>query len=119
MQKATLGALFLDPSFIIIFFVILGTVANILIGVSMLPQDKRKKRFKIHRLTYYTVVICYGMFLWASHYSLTKHGWLNYMVLTYFLFVIPITRKINITLHAILASVGLVLLVGVASFNVL
>ena len=119
MKTATLGGLFLEPSFIFIFLTVLLTITNILIGVSMLPQDKRKKRFKIHRLTYYTVVICYGMFLWASHYSLTKHGWLNYTVLTYFLFVIPITRKINITLHAILASVGLVLLVGVASFNVL
>ena len=59
MQRATLGALFLDPSFIIIFFVILGTVANILIGVSMLPQDKRKKRFKIHRSIFYFVVISY------------------------------------------------------------
>jgi len=33
--------------------------------------------------------------------------------------VIPITRKINITFHAILASLGLVLLIGVASFSVL
>ena len=118
MQRATLGALFLDPSFIIIFFVILGTVANILIGVSMLPKDKRKKRFKIHRLIFYFVVISYGIFLWASH-SPTTNEWFKYIVLAYFLFVIPITRRINITFHAILASFGLILLVGVVSFNVL
>jgi hypothetical protein len=118
MQRATLGALFLDPSFIIIFFVILGTVANILIGVSMLPQDKRKKRFKIHRLIFYFVVISYGIFLWASH-SPTTNEWFKYIVLAYFLFVIPKTRRINITFHAILASFGLILLVGVVSFNVL
>ena len=118
MQVATLEGLFLAPNFILIFLTILFTITNILIGVSLLPQDKRKKGFKIHRLTYYAVVICYGIFLWVSH-SITKNGWLNYAVLIYFLFVIPVTRRINITLHAILASVGLVLLVGVASFSVL
>jgi hypothetical protein len=52
MQATTLKGLFLDPSFIIIFFVILGTVVNIIIGVSILPEDKRKKGFKAHRLTF-------------------------------------------------------------------
>tara|TARA_B100001105_G_C22024885_1_gene287295 strand:+ start:59 stop:415 length:357 start_codon:yes stop_codon:yes gene_type:complete len=118
MQAATLEGIFLDPNFIFIFLTILVTIVNILIGVSLLPQDKRKKGLKVHRLTYYAVVICYSMFLWVSH-SVTKNSWLNYAVLTYFLFVIPITRRINITLHAVLASVGLVLLVGVASFSVL
>ena len=118
MQAATLEGIFLDPNFIFIFLTILVTIVNILIGVSLLPQGKRKKGLKFHRLTYYAVVICYTMFLWVSH-SVTKNSWLNYAVLTYFLFVIPITRRINITLHAVLASVGLVLLVGVASFGVL
>jgi len=39
MQATTLKGLFLDPSFIIILFVILGTIVNILIGVSILPED--------------------------------------------------------------------------------
>ena len=118
MQATTLKGLFLDPSFIIILLVILGTVVNILIGVSMLPEDKRKKGFKVHRLIFYFVVLGYGMFLWVSH-SPTKNEWFEYAVLMYFLLVIPITRRINITFHAILASLGLILLVGVASFSVL
>ena len=118
MQKATLEGLFLDPSFIIILFVILGTVANILVGVSILPQDKRKKYFKTHRLIFYFVIFFYGIFLWVSH-SDSKNEWFKYAVLAYILFVIPITRRINITFHAILASLGLILLVGIATFNVL
>ena len=118
MQATTLKGLFLDPSFIIIMFVILGTIANILIGVSILPEDKRKKGFKAHRLTFYFVVLSYVMFLWVSH-SPIKNEWFKYVVLVYFLLVIPITRRINITFHAILASLGLILLVGVASFSVL
>ena len=118
MQKATLEELFLDPSFIIILFVILGTVANILVGVSILPQDKRKKNFKTHRLIFYFVIFFYGIFLWVSH-SDSKNEWFKYAVLAYILFVIPITRRINITFHAILASLGLILLIGIATFNVL
>ena len=118
MQATTLQGLFLDPRFIIILFVILGTVVNILIGVSILPEDKRQKGFKAHRLTFYFVVLSYVMFLWVSH-SPTKNGWFEYAVLVYFPLIIPITRRINITFHAILASLGLILLVGVASFSVL
>jgi hypothetical protein len=47
------------------------------------------------------------------------NGWPNYAVLAYFLFVVPVARRINVTLHAVLASVGLVLLVGIATFCVL
>ena len=46
MQATTLKGLFLDPSFIAISFVIFGTIVNILVGVSILPKDKRKKGFK-------------------------------------------------------------------------
>ena len=118
MQKSTLGDLFLDPSFIVILVVILATTTNILIGVSMLPHDKRKKYFKTHRLIFCFVVLSYGLFLWISH-STNNKDWFKYIVLGYFLFIIPITRRINITFHAILASLGLILLVGVVSFNVL
>ena len=118
MQKSTLGDLFLDPSFITILVVILGTVTNILIGVSMLPHDKRKKYFKAHRLMFLLIIFFYGLFLWIS-YSNNNNDWFKYIVLGYFLLVIPITRRINITFHAILASLGLILLVGVVSFNVL
>ena len=118
MQATTLKGLFLDPSFIIIFFVILGTIVNILVGVSILPEDKRTKGFKTHRLIFYFIVLSYVMFLWVFN-SPAKNGWFEYGVLVYFLLVIPITRRINITFHAILASLGLILLVGVASFSVL
>jgi uncharacterized membrane protein len=118
MQKTTLEGLFSDPSFITILVVILLTVANILVGVSMLPHDNRKKYFKVHRLIFCFVVLFYGLFLWISH-SQGNNEWFKFIVLAYFIVVIPITQKINITFHAILASLGLILLVGVVSFNVL
>ena len=118
MRVTTLSGLFADLSFIFITLTILAVIANILIGVSMLPHDKRKKYFKTHRLIFCFVVLSYGLFLWISH-STNNNDWFKYIVLGYFLFIIPITRRINITFHAILASLGLILLVGVVSFNVL
>ena len=118
MQVTTLADLFNYPGFIFILLTVLFVIANILIGVSIIPQDKRKKGYKIHRFIYYAVLICYIIFLWVM-YPRSKNEWLNYSVLAYFLFAIPITRKINVTLHAVIASVGLVLLIAVATFNVL
>ena len=118
MQVTTLAELFKFPTFIYITLTIIFMIANILVGVSIIPQDKRKKGYKVHRIIYYIVLFLYGLFLWES-YSNVANEWLNYMVLTYFLFAIPITRRINITLHAVIASLGLVLLIAVASFNVL
>ncbi len=118
MQATTLEGLFSDQSFITIFIVILFTVINILVGVSIFPQDKRGNGFKVHRFIFFLILVTYGLFLWVSHNNY-KNNWFNYLILAYFMFVIPITRKINITFHAILASLGLILLIGVASFNVL
>lgn len=120
MQAATLEGIFTHPGFIFIFLTILICIANILVGVSIQPKDKdkREKGHHLHRILYGAVLTSYVLFLWAMH-SLAGNGWVNYAVLAYFLFVIPITRKVNITLHAVLASIGLVLLVCIATFNVL
>ena len=118
MKPTTLEGLFSDQSFITIFVVILFTVINILVGVSIFPKNKRGKGFKVHRVLFYLILLTYGLFLWVSH-STYKNNWINYSIFAYFMLVIPITRKINITFHAILASLGLVLLIGVASFSVL
>ena len=117
MQVATLGEIFAHPGFICIFLSILITAANILVGVSILPEDKRKRSYRLHRVVYLAVVASYIMFLCVT-YSLAGNGWLNYAVLAYFIFVIPMTRKINVTTHAVLSSFGLVLLVGVGAFGV-
>ena len=116
MQATTLEGLFFHPVFLSILLTILITIGNVLIGVSILPKDKRKKRYILHRYVYWAVVISYCMFLVVSHFSHTN-GILNYFTLLYFLIGIPASRKINVTLHAIISSVGLVLLVLVATLN--
>ncbi len=117
MQAARLSDIFSHPSFLTILLTILIVIANIMVGVSMLPRDVRRKRYKLHRLIYGSVLISLGGFLFVTH-RLMGNSLFNYGVLVYFLTVIPLSRKWNVTAHAILASVGLVLLVGIAAFSI-
>ena len=114
MHTTTLEELFLNPGFLSVFFAILITIANVLIGVSILLEDKRRKRYKIHRYVFFSVLVCYLYFLGWNHYYHGENSLINYIVFIYFAFIIPISRKANIKAHAIVASVGLVLLTLVA-----
>jgi len=118
MQITTLEDLFAHPSFLFILACIVIVIGNIIIGVSIFPKDRRKKGYRFHRSIYLLAVLAYVLFLIANHF-LMENSLLTWFVLIYFLTVIPLSRKFNITAHAIMASIGLVLLVVVAAFNVL
>lgn len=118
MQATSLGEVFSHPSFLAILATILIVIANIMIGVSMLPRDIRQKRYKLHRLVYGATLISLAVFLVVTH-RLLGNSIFNYLVMAYFLTVVPLSRKWNVTAHAIVSSVGLVLLVGIAAFSIL
>jgi len=118
MQATSLGQIFSHPSFLTILATILIVITNIMIGVSMLPGDIRQKRYKLHRAVYGAALVSLGAFLVVTH-QLLGNSLFNYFVLAYFLTVIPLSRRWNVTAHAIIASIGLVLLVGVAAFSIL
>ena len=118
MQATTLSDIFTHPSFITILTTILIVITNIMIGVSMLPSDTRRKRYPMHRGVYVAALASFGFFLWVTHRTL-ENSIFNYLVFMYFLTVIPLSRRLNVTLHAVLASIGLDLLVGVATFTIL
>lgn len=118
MQATSLGEVFSHPSFLTILITILIVIANIMVGVSMLPKDRRKKRYKLHRIVYEATLISFGVFLVVTHWLL-GNSLFNYFVMVYFLIIIPLSRKWSVTAHAIISSVGLVLLVGVAAFSIL
>ncbi len=115
MQPSTLEGLFSSPSFLVIFFAFLLTIANVMIGVSMLPSDNRKKRYKLHRIIYVAILISFIFFLFLKQIN-SQNSILNYVVFGYLLLVIPLSKKLNVTLHAVISSVGLVL-VGLVSFT--
>lgn len=116
MQATRLSELFTHPSFLAILVAILIVIANIMIGVSMLPKDVRKKRYKLHRYVFWACLLTLGIFLTVTH-RLIGNSIFNYLVVAYFAILIPLSGKWNVTVHAIISSIGLVLLVGIATFS--
>jgi uncharacterized membrane protein len=118
MPPTTLEELFSSPGFLAIFLAILFTIANIMVGVSILPHDQREKGYRIHRILFGAVVISYALFLFHL-YQISRTSIFADIVFGYLLFIVPISRKLNVTLHAVIASVGLVLITIVAVFNLI
>lgn len=118
MQAHSLGELFSHPSFQAIFLTILIVIANIIIGASMLPQDKRKKLYGTHKYIYWASLASLAVFLVVNR-PLLGNSWFHFLVFAYFLVVVPLSRKLNVTLHAVIASVGLILLLSLATIYVL
>ena len=114
MSPTTLEALFSSPSFLTIFLAFLLTIANVIIGVSMLPSDNREKRYLLHRTVYAAVIISFSMFLIQKHF-VSQNSILNYTVFAYLLLIVPLSRRLNVTLHAVISSFALVL-IGLVSF---
>ena len=115
MPPTTLEGLFSSNSFLTIFFAFLLTIANVMVGVSMLPSDKRKKRYSLHRIVYGAVVITFILFLIQKHFE-SGNSILNYTVFWYLLLVVPLSRRLNVTLHAVVSSIALVL-IGLVSLT--
>ena len=115
MPPTTLEGLFSSQSFLTIFLAFLLTIANVMIGVSMLPSDNRKQRYALHRIVHGAVIISFIMFLIQKHFD-SQNSVLNYVVFGYLLLIVPLSKRLNVTLHAVISSIGLVL-VGLVAFT--
>ncbi|UCD12364.1 MAG: hypothetical protein JSU88_04575 [Nitrospinaceae bacterium] len=118
MPFSTLEDLAGHPLFLSLLGAVLFTIGNIMVGVSILPRDRRKKGYWLHRGLYVLTLTAYLIFLWVYH-GLRSVPPYNYAVLVYFLTAIPFSRRASEKTHAILASIGLVLLIGVAAFTLI
>ena len=118
MPPTTLEDLFSSPGFLAIFFTVLLTIANIMVGVSILPSDQRKKGYRLHRLLFGAVIASYALFL-IHLYQVDRTSVFAYIVFAYLFLAVPVTRRLNVTLHAVIASVGLVLITVVAAINLI
>ena len=114
MQINTLGEFFSQTNVLLLFLTLLTCVLNVFIGVSILPKDKRQKGYMFHRTAFILVVLLYILFLIANR---NFNSWFEYFVLIYFGVIVQWSRRINITLHAVIASFGMVLLVGIFAFH--
>ena len=109
MQYATLNELFSRPVFLCLFLAIIVALLNVVVGTTVQARNKRLK--DLHRYLYYAVTAGYLLFL-VFNYS--QNNWIEYAVMLYLLIVVPWIRGITVTHHAILSSLGLILLLLIA-----
>lgn len=109
MPSSSVSEIFFLPAFSCLFLIFIIALINVFVGINIHPQHKRQK--DLHRYLYYAVVAGYLIFL-AINYS--QSNWIEYAVLLYLLIIVPWTRGVNATQHAILSSLGLVLLAVMA-----
>tara|TARA_Y100001934_G_C11939265_1_gene579454 strand:- start:159 stop:515 length:357 start_codon:yes stop_codon:yes gene_type:complete len=115
MPPTTLEGLFASSSFLTIFFAFLLTIVNVMVGVSMLPSDNRKKRYLLHRVVYGAIILIFILFLIQKHFE-SENSILNYTIFLYMVLIVPLSRRLNVTLHAVISSIALVL-IGLVSFT--
>ena len=115
MPPTTLEGLFASSSFLTIFFAFLLTIVNVMVGVSMLPSDNRKKRYLLHLMLYGAIIVSFNVFL-IQKYFVGENSILNYTVFVYLVLIVPLSKRLNVTLHAVISSIALVLF-GLVSFT--
>jgi len=80
----------------------------------MLPSDNRRQRYRLHKIIYAAVLASFFLFLVLKYFN-SQNSILSYTVFGYILLVVPISKRLNVTLHAVISSIALVL-VGLVSF---
>ena len=86
-----------------------------MVGVSILPSDQREKGYRLHRILFGAVVLSYALFL-LYLYQIEKNSIFANIIFAYLLIAVPFSRRLHVTLHAVISSVGLVLITAVAAF---
>ena len=64
---------------------------------------------RMHKLLYYSILICLGLFLILNQIHSTNSVW-EYAVCLYFITIIPLSKGWDVLLHAFVSLVGLTLL---------
>jgi len=98
-----------SPSLVWIVSAIGFYIINIFLGLFMAFRKRTAQSLKIHRLLFYTIVFCLGYYLLMNQVH-DENSWLDYLIGLYFITLIPYSKRWDILVHALVAVVGLTLL---------
>lgn len=82
---------------------------NIFLGLFIAFQKKTPQNLKIHKYLFYSIAFClmYYLIMNQTHHENT---WLDYIVCLYFITIVPLSKRWDVLLHALVAVIGLILL---------
>ncbi|MEE9259110.1 MAG: hypothetical protein V3U37_06170 [Nitrospinaceae bacterium] len=84
-------------------------IVNVFLGAFIAFMKAGKPPRNIHRYLYYSILTCLACFLIMNQIHSLNGIW-EYLVILYFITVIPFSKRWDILLHAFFAVIGLILL---------
>ena len=98
-----------SPSLIWILAAMGFYLVNIFLGLYIGFQNKTAQTLKAHKYLFYTIVFCtiYFLIINQTHHENT---WVDYAVVFYIIGLVPFSKRWDVLIHALIATVGLTLL---------
>ena len=98
-----------SPSLIWVIAAILFNIANVFLGLYMTFFKKEKRLVRAHLYLYITILICLTLFLVMNGVH-SENTIREYLIGLYFITLVPISRKWDVLIHALVTIVGMTLL---------
>ena len=98
-----------SPSLVWILAAMGFYLINIFLGLYIGFQNKTAQTLKAHKYLFYTIAFCMTYFL-VMNQTQHENTWLDYAVVFYIIGVVPFSKRWDVLLHAMIATVGLTLL---------
>ncbi len=84
-------------------------VINIFLGLYMGFQGSSAKKLRLHRLLFFVVSFCLIYFLILNHFHSENSIW-EFLIVGYFIIIIPLSKRWDLLVHALVTVTGLTLL---------
>ena len=82
---------------------------NIFLGLYIGFQNKTAQTLKAHKYIFYAIVFCMIYFL-VMNQTHHENTWIDYAVVLYIIGLVPFSKRWDVLMHALIATVGLTLL---------
>ena len=98
-----------SPSLVWILAAMGFYLINIFLGLYIGFQNKTAQTLKAHKYLFYAIVFCMIYFL-VMNQTHHENTWIDYAVVLYIIGLVPFSKRWDVLMHALIATVGLTLL---------
>ncbi|MDH3257351.1 MAG: hypothetical protein OEM27_07020 [Nitrospinota bacterium] len=98
-----------SPSLIWVIAAIIFNIVNVFLGLYMAFFKKEPRLIRTHLYLYIAILTCLILFLVMNGVHSENTIW-EYLIGLYFITLVPLSRKWDILIHALISIVGLTLL---------
>lgn len=109
MQPEMFAKISVSPSLKWLAVAIAFHIVNVFLGAFMGFRKKTDQLVTIHRLLYFAVLACLAIYLVMNQIHGENSIW-EYLVTAYFITIVPVSKRWDVMVHALVTVVGLTLL---------